>query len=81
MSREFQNHLSDQGHGIPRQFPPQLFQRFSQRSVGDRRQTGGTGLGTAIVKRKSLLPMAGELTLATGRRSIRGTTGTRFDVF
>lgn len=40
----------DQGPGIPEEFRPQVFQRFSQSSTGNSRRTGGTGLGLAIVQ-------------------------------
>ncbi|MDP3515530.1 MAG: ATP-binding protein [Pseudohongiella sp.] len=42
--------VSDQGPGIPADFRPHIFQRFSQADAGDNRQRAGTGLGLAISK-------------------------------
>ncbi len=41
--------LTDQGPGIPEEFRPRLFERFSQAAEAGRR-AGGTGLGLAITK-------------------------------
>tara|TARA_R110002051_G_scaffold221135_1_gene284812 strand:- start:344 stop:1192 length:849 start_codon:yes stop_codon:yes gene_type:complete len=40
----------DQGQGVPADFLPHLFQRFSQADGGDSRRRAGTGLGLAISK-------------------------------
>lgn len=40
----------DQGRGIPADFLPLLFDRFTQSDTANRRQHGGLGLGLAIVK-------------------------------
>lgn len=79
---EFKISVLDQGPGIPDSFRPQLFQRFSQRSDGDRRQTGGTGLGLAIVK-EIVAAHGGRIDVGNLEPSEHpeGTTGTRFDVF
>lgn len=40
----------DHGPGIPDNFRPRIFQKFSQADASDTRQKGGTGLGLAISK-------------------------------
>jgi PAS domain S-box-containing protein len=40
----------DHGPGIPVEFRPQIFEKFSQADASDARQRGGTGLGLAISK-------------------------------
>lgn len=42
--------VEDCGPGVPEDFVPQLFDKFTQASSGDTRQTGGSGLGLSIVK-------------------------------
>lgn len=42
--------MSDRGPGVPAEFVPQLFERFSQARDGSRRATQGTGLGLSIVR-------------------------------
>lgn len=42
--------VQDQGSGIPDEFKPLIFQRFSQADSSDARQKGGTGLGLALSK-------------------------------
>ena len=42
--------VSDAGPGVPAQFVPRLFEKFSQASVGASRTAEGTGLGLAIVR-------------------------------
>lgn len=41
----------DQGHGIPDQFKPRIFEKFSQADASDSRSKEGTGLGLTICKR------------------------------
>ena len=43
--------VTDAGSGVPEQFVPHLFERFSQASGGVSRTAAGTGLGLAIVER------------------------------
>ncbi len=42
--------VKDHGPGIPHQFRPQVFERFTQSDSSDTRQRGGTGLGLSIAK-------------------------------
>lgn len=42
--------VQDSGQGVPPEFVPHLFERFTQASTGERREAHGTGLGLAIVK-------------------------------
>lgn len=42
--------VRDHGPGIPEEFQPSLFEKFTQSSSGDTRQVGGTGLGLSISK-------------------------------
>jgi signal transduction histidine kinase len=42
--------VRDHGLGIPVDFQPQVFQRFSQADSSDTRQKGGTGLGLHIAR-------------------------------
>ncbi|MCQ8127514.1 response regulator [Methylomonas rivi] len=42
--------IADHGAGIPREFLPRLFDKFSQVDGSDKRHTGGTGLGLSIAK-------------------------------
>ena len=42
--------IHDQGPGIPQDFLPRLFDKFSQVDGSDKRNTGGTGLGLSISK-------------------------------
>ena len=42
--------IRDHGPGIPEEFQPVVFDKFTQSSSGDTRQVGGTGLGLNITK-------------------------------
>lgn len=42
--------VSDQGPGVPDDFVPRLFQKFSQADSSDSRRLNGTGLGLAICR-------------------------------
>lgn len=42
--------VADHGAGIPEEFRPRIFQKFSQADSSDTRQKGGTGLGLSITK-------------------------------
>ena len=47
--RHFRVTVEDHGDGVPPEFVPNLFERFT-RSTGARSRTGGTGLGLAIAR-------------------------------
>jgi PAS domain S-box-containing protein len=40
--------VTDHGMGIPESFRDQIFERFTQADMSDKRQSGGTGLGLSI---------------------------------
>ena len=42
--------VTDEGPGVPPDFVPRLFDRFTQASSGDTRHASGSGLGLSIVK-------------------------------
>jgi len=42
--------VTDHGFGIPDEFQPKLFDKFTQSDSSDTRQKGGTGLGLSITK-------------------------------
>ena len=42
--------VTDYGSGIPEEFQPKLFERFTQSDSSDTRTKGGTGLGLSITK-------------------------------
>ena len=42
--------VTDYGDGIPEEFQPELFERFTQSDSSDTRAKGGTGLGLSITK-------------------------------
>jgi signal transduction histidine kinase len=47
--RHFRLTVEDRGHGVPPEFVPDLFERFT-RSTESRRRAAGTGLGLAIAR-------------------------------
>ncbi|HEX2616157.1 MAG TPA: ATP-binding protein, partial [Flavobacteriales bacterium] len=67
--------VSDTGIGIPKEKIGQVFERFTQVHVDDRRMHGGTGLGLSIVKELVLL--------YKGRIDVQSEVGqgTRFSVW
>ena len=42
--------ITDHGQGVPEEFQPRLFEKFTQADSSDTRQIGGTGLGLSISK-------------------------------
>jgi len=42
--------VRDEGPGVPAEFQPRIFQKFSQADASDTRSKGGTGLGLSITK-------------------------------
>lgn len=54
IGRRFDDHIelrvTDHGAGVPPDFVPRLFDRFTQASGGDSRHASGSGLGLSIVK-------------------------------
>jgi PAS domain S-box-containing protein len=42
--------VTDHGSGIPKEFQPKLFEKFTQSDASDTRQIGGTGLGLNITR-------------------------------
>ncbi|WP_037340208.1 sensor histidine kinase [Saccharospirillum impatiens] len=52
--------VSDQGEGVPDEFLPRIFERFSQADHGNKRAVTGTGLGLSI-SRELMLIMGGDI--------------------
>ena len=48
--RHFRLRVEDHGHGVPAEFVPQLFERFTRSGSSSRERTEGAGLGLAIAK-------------------------------
>jgi signal transduction histidine kinase len=48
--RHFRLRVEDQGHGVPAEFVPQLFERFTRSGSSGRERPEGAGLGLAIAK-------------------------------
>lgn len=46
----FRISVADRGAGVPENFQPKLFEKFTQADSSDERQKGGTGLGLSIAK-------------------------------
>lgn len=42
--------ITDHGEGVPEEFIPRIFEKFSQANVTNKQTTGGTGLGLNITK-------------------------------
>lgn len=42
--------VTDHGPGVPEEFAPRIFERFSQATAGDRRTAQGTGLGLWVAR-------------------------------
>jgi len=66
--------VSDTGVGISADFLPYVFDRFRQAESGTTRQTGGLGLGLAIVRH--IVEMHGGTALATSAGEGQGSTFT-----
>jgi PAS domain S-box-containing protein len=64
--------VADTGQGIPREFLPRLFDRFSQAETSTTRRHGGLGLGLAIVK--SIVEMHGGTITASSPGEGQGAT-------
>ncbi|MBW3665452.1 MAG: response regulator [Actinobacteria bacterium] len=58
--------VRDHGPGVPEGFVPELFDRFAQHSVGDRRTATGVGLGLWVVRGLAQLH-GGDVTYEPGR--------------
>lgn len=76
--RQFASHVeivvSDDGRGIPAEFLPRIFDRYSQAKVADRQSHGGLGLGLAIVQ--NLVEMHGGSVHASSDGEGRGAAFT-----
>lgn len=68
--------ISDSGKGIPQDFLPHLFDRFSQADGSFTRRHGGLGLGLAIVRH--LVELHGGTVTATSEGEGKGSTFTVF---
>ncbi len=66
--------VADTGKGIPAEFLPHVFERFSQAERGTTRSHGGLGLGLAIVQH--LVELHGGTVSATSKGEGRGATFT-----
>jgi signal transduction histidine kinase len=67
--------VADEGPGVPEEFRPRLFEKFSHASAGSARKSGSIGLGLSIV-RGLAQAMGGEVTYEPV-----APTGARFSVF
>jgi PAS domain S-box-containing protein len=66
--------IADTGSGIPPEFVPHLFERFSRAGSGQPREYGGLGLGLAIVKH--LMELHGGSVSVESAGPDQGTTAT-----
>jgi len=64
--------VSDTGQGIPREFLPQVFDRFKQADSSSARRHGGLGLGLALVR--ELVELHGGIVTATSDGPGRGSS-------
>jgi PAS domain S-box-containing protein len=64
--------VRDSGEGIPPEFLPYVFDRFSQADASTTRKTGGLGLGLSIVRH--IVEMHGGTVIAHSEGAGRGTT-------
>ena len=64
--------VSDTGEGIPPEFLPYVFDRFSQADASTTRKTGGLGLGLSIVRH--IVELHGGTVIAHSEGMGRGTT-------
>ena len=78
LAERVQSHIeisvADTGEGIPADFLPQLFERFTQADASTTRRHGGLGLGLSIVR--NLVEMHGGTIKATSPGTGKGATFT-----
>ena len=60
--------IEDSGPGVPAEFLPRIFERFSQADGSSTRKHGGLGLGLAIVRH--LIELHGGTVSAANRREV-----------
>jgi PAS domain S-box-containing protein len=72
VASKIQISVSDTGEGIPPEFLPYVFDRFSQADASTTRKTGGLGLGLSIVRH--IVEMHGGTVIAHSEGRGRGTT-------
>jgi signal transduction histidine kinase/CheY-like chemotaxis protein len=72
VASKIQISVSDTGEGIPPEFLPYVFDRFSQADASTTRKTGGLGLGLSIVRH--LIELHGGTVIAHSEGTGRGTT-------
>lgn len=64
--------VTDRGRGVPREFRPQLFEKFAQAESTDHRAPGGTGLGLHLA-RLLVQRMGGRIGYAPGADEVGST--------
>ena len=72
VASKIQISVSDTGEGIPPEFLPYVFDRFSQADASTTRKTGGLGLGLSIVRH--IVELHGGTVIAHSEGIGRGTT-------
>jgi PAS domain S-box-containing protein len=72
VASKIQISVSDTGEGIPPEFLPYVFDRFSQADASTTRRTGGLGLGLSIVRH--LVELHGGIVIAHSEGTGQGTT-------